>query len=149
MTISNQSTGCAKCREIAESIESGDSEALTHRPNPIYAESDLVILVDVKKAYELVEARGQMPTFANDSDDLVRLVSDNEICKEHIYHVDPSKPELLVTFDFYNLETQSRENLNVLADGNHRAVLSLLERRRFDFYYLDAEETKTVIEAWR
>lgn len=149
MTISNQSTGCAKCREIAESIGSGDSEALTYRPSSIYAESELVILVDVKRAYELVEARRQMPTFANDTDDLVRLVSDNEICEEHIYHVDSSKPGLLVTFDFYNLETQSRENLNVLADGNHRAVRSLLERRRFDFYYFDAEATKMIIEAWR
>ncbi len=149
MTNSNQLTDCAKCREIAEFIEGGDSEALTYRPNPMYAKSDLVILVDVKKAYELVVARGQMPTFANDTDSLVRLVSDNEICEEHIYHVNPSEPGLLITFDFYNLETQSRESLNVLADGNHRAVRSLLERRRFYFYYLDVEATRAIVEAWR
>ena len=149
MTNSNQFNNCAKCLEIAKLVENGDSEGLTYRPNPVYAESDSVILVDIEKAYELAAVRGQAPTFANDPDSLARLVSSNEICEEHIYHVDLSKPGLLITFDFYNLETQSRESLNVLADGNHRAIRSLLEGQMFYFHYLDVRETKTIIEMWK
>lgn len=149
MTNSNQFTDCAKCREIVVSVESGDGEALKYKPNSVYVESDSVILVDVEKAYELVAARKQSPTYANNPDDLARLVSDNEICEEHIFHVDPSQPGLLIAFNFYNRETQSRETLNVLADGNHRAARALLEGRRFYFYYLDVAETKSVIEVWR
>ena len=97
----------------------------------------------------MAKARRQMPTFANNPNDLARLILNNEICEEHIYHIDPSQPGLLVTFDFFNRETQSPETLNVLADGNHRAVRALLENQMFYFYYLDAADTKLVTEAWR
>lgn len=145
----NKLPECAKCREIDELAESGDSEAMTYKPNSIYAESDYILLVDVSKAYELAKMRGQSPTFANEPNDLAFLISDNEICEEHIYHVNCSKPGLVITFSFYNRETHQLEAVNVLADGNHRAARAFLEGRRFYFYYLDANDTKSVIEAWQ
>lgn len=149
MTNLNQFTNCAKCQEIIKLVESGDIEGLTYRPSEIYAEGNLVILVDVKKAYELAAVRKLVPTFANDTNNLARLVSQNEICEEHIYHVDPNEPGLIVTFNFYNLETESRESLNVLADGNHRAMRALLEGLDFYFYYLDIEATSKIVEGWQ
>jgi hypothetical protein len=149
MTNLNQFIDCAKCREITKLVESEDSEVLTYRPSSVYAESSLVILVDVKKAYELAVVQGLEPTFADDPDSLARLVSENEICEDHIYHVNPNEPGLLVTFNFYNLETRSRESLNVLADGNHRAIRSLSEGLNFHFYYLDVEATSMIVEGWR
>lgn len=149
MTNSNQFTNCAKCREVIKLAKSGDSEGFPYRPSTVYAESNLVILVDVKKAYELAASRKLVPTFADDTNSLARLVSQNEICEEHIYHVDPNEPGLIVTFNFYNLETQSRESLNVLADGNHRAVRALLEGLDFYFYYLDTEATSKIAEGWQ
>lgn len=145
----NKLSKCAKCREMEELAESGDSEALTYKPNMIYAESDFILLVDVSKAYEIAKAHGNLPTFANEPNELALLISDNEICEEHIYHVNCSEPGLVITFSFYNRETHQREAVNVLADGNHRAARALLEGRRFYFYYLDANDTKSVIEAWQ
>lgn len=145
----NQNADCVKCGELAVLVASGDGESFSYKPNLVYAESELIILVDVGRAYGLVKSCGQIPTFANDQGALASLVSDNDICEQHIYHVDPSQPGLLVTFDFYNRETRSRETLNVLADGNHRAARALLEGRMFYFYYLDAKDTKSVTEGWR
>ena len=135
---------CAKCKDNYNSALVGARKLFKYKPNEIYEESNFLYVIDVSKAFEIIESNGQEATYIENSGDLQQLVEQNEIFPEHIYHFTVNNPGLVITFKFHHKYDGGEEKVMVLAEGNHRAKLSLENNVDYFFFYFDEFQTEKI-----
>lgn len=136
---------CPKCADNYLTELNNLDRLYYYQPNDMYVESINPITINIGESYRIITRKNKEFTLIDDLPSLQRLVDQNEIDAKHIDHLRGTPPGILISFDFHRKSDGQPEQVMVLAEGNHRAALSIREHQPLCVFYFDSSETKELI----